>query len=77
MPISTKRSGLMDGIFGRETEAAVKRFQSMQGLVADGMVGPKTLGKLDAIYVERERVERLRLMSEVAAPGSVSRWYLT
>ena len=31
-----------DGIFGRKTEAAVKKFQSDNQLVADGIVGAKT-----------------------------------
>ncbi len=31
-----------DGIFGPETEAAVKAYQSRHGLVPDGIVGPKT-----------------------------------
>jgi putative chitinase len=35
-----------DGIFGPGTERIVKEWQSSQGLVADGIVGPKTLGKL-------------------------------
>ena len=32
----------IDGVFGAKTEAAVKRFQRAQGLVVDGLVGPRT-----------------------------------
>ena len=35
-----------DGIFGPGTEKIVKHWQSTNGLTADGIVGPKTLGKL-------------------------------
>ena len=35
-----------DGIFGPGTERIVKEWQSANGLTADGIVGPKTLGKL-------------------------------
>ena len=39
-------SGEGDGIFGSATGSAVKRFQTQQGLTADGIAGPQTLAKL-------------------------------
>lgn len=38
--------GKTDGIFGANTEAAVKRFQAANGLTADGIVGKDTYTKL-------------------------------
>lgn len=35
-----------DGIFGRNTKAAVQRFQRSKGLNADGIVGRQTWKKL-------------------------------
>ena len=35
-----------DGIFGPDTKEAVKKFQRKNGLASDGLVGPKTWGKL-------------------------------
>jgi len=35
-----------DGIFGSGTEAAVKAWQTKNGLAADGLVGPNTLAKM-------------------------------
>jgi peptidoglycan hydrolase-like protein with peptidoglycan-binding domain len=40
-----------DGTFGKLTLAAVKNYQSKNGLVADGLVGPLTLAKLNAVVV--------------------------
>ncbi|MED3657098.1 N-acetylmuramoyl-L-alanine amidase [Bacillus velezensis] len=45
---SAKNFGI-DGAYGAKTANAVKRFQSMYGLIADGIYGPKTKAKLDAL----------------------------
>jgi peptidoglycan hydrolase-like protein with peptidoglycan-binding domain len=42
-------TGGVDGIFGATTESAVKRFQKDQGLSQDGIVGPSTWDKIDAL----------------------------
>lgn len=39
--------GTVDGEFGSKTESAVKDFQTKRGLVADGLVGVKTLQAID------------------------------
>ena len=39
-------AGAVDGIFGPQTKSAVIYFQKRNGLVADGIVGPKTLAAL-------------------------------
>jgi peptidoglycan hydrolase-like protein with peptidoglycan-binding domain len=40
--------GPIDGIFGTQTQAAVKAFQLTKGLLADGVVGPQTWAALFA-----------------------------
>lgn len=47
-----------DGIFGSETESAVKQFQVSKGLSEeeqDGKVGPVTLGLMDAHFEDRTK----------------------
>jgi N-acetylmuramoyl-L-alanine amidase len=41
--------GRCDGIFGQQTEAALREFQRNVGLVPDGTVGPRTLKSLDML----------------------------
>src|SRR5690606_17297969 len=39
--------GKADGIFGANTESAVKKFQKAKGLSVDGIVGQKTIAALN------------------------------
>lgn len=40
--IGEKRCGPADGVYGRRTGMAVRWYQNMRGLAADGIVGPQT-----------------------------------
>lgn len=42
-----KNNGI-DGVYGPKTANAVKRFQSVNGLTADSIYGPKTKAKIEA-----------------------------
>lgn len=48
----------VDGDYGPATKAAVMAFQSQQGLTADGIAGPQTQGRVEAL-LGRDRVEHL------------------
>ena len=49
-------SGKIDGIYGKKTVNAVKAYQRKSGLKADGVAGPKTLGKLYEKEIGRAHV---------------------
>jgi peptidoglycan hydrolase-like protein with peptidoglycan-binding domain len=62
---SMKRAG-GDGIFGPETEAAVKAFQQRYDLKPDGLVGPKTLATLEKIIARYPALESPCPVTETA-----------
>ena len=49
----------VDGIFGKETEAAVKEFQRIFNLTPDGIIGPATWYKIVRIYNGVKRLSEL------------------
>lgn len=50
LPVSTRKTGRPDGVFGEETRSAVMSFQSGHPpLKADGVAGEKTLHAMDAL----------------------------
>jgi len=50
----------VDGIFGRRTEAAVRKFQEVFGLSADGIVGAATWNAMVRLYTAVTRLAELR-----------------
>ncbi|KUO74597.1 MAG: hydrolase [Desulfosporosinus sp. BRH_c37] len=46
--------GKVDGIFGSNTQGAVKAFQSAQSLSSDGVVGPITGNRLHTLYATKD-----------------------
>ena len=62
-----------DGIFGTDTEAAVRRFQEIFGLTADGIVGKSTWYYIRRIYNAVRRLNELN--SESIPPEEVTQQY--
>lgn len=62
-----------DGIFGTDTEAAVRRFQEVFQLTADGVVGKSTWYTIQNIYIGVKRLNDLN--SEGITLGEVTQQY--
>jgi peptidoglycan hydrolase-like protein with peptidoglycan-binding domain len=61
-----------DGVFGAQTEGAVKRFQRLRDLVPDGIVGPLTRGALGLRPFSSRSVRRTSTRS-VDVPAALER----
>ena len=61
-------SGKIDGIYGKKTVSAVKAYQRKNGLKADGVAGPKTIGKL---YEKTETETGTPAETNTPSPGTV------
>ncbi len=46
-------SGSVTGHVGNKTKDAIKKFQRDHGLTADGIAGPQTIAKIDAVYASK------------------------
>ena len=55
--LKSLKHGSPDGLFGPETEAAVKEFQKRHNLKADGVAGKLTLELLDQIILRNPPLE--------------------
>ena len=63
LPRSTGRARSPDGIFGAETEAAIKQFQSDHRLKPDGKVGTDTMTVIDSLFPADTHRVRLHFRS--------------
>lgn len=60
-----------DGVLGRQTRRAVKRYQRHHGLSPDGVVGPATAGALGLETTAKSRTRKRTQRSAASRPQSV------
>jgi hypothetical protein len=69
MPVSTRKKGKPDGIFGSETKSVVMAFQAKNTLKVDGIAGAKTIARLDELLAKIEpRPQPPKPPSPIPAP---------
>lgn len=62
-----------DGVFGRQTARAVRRYQARKGLLVDGIVGPQTAGALGISLASVRSARGGRGGRAVRVPGILQR----
>ena len=67
--------GGVDGVWGRNTIAAVRKFQTQQGLEVDGVIGPKTTAALFAATTTTPATSPGTAPAAAAMPGVLLPWF--
>jgi peptidoglycan hydrolase-like protein with peptidoglycan-binding domain len=61
--------GSIDGVFGPLTRNAVRQFQSMRGITADGIVGPQSIGEITTVNTILPATSVLATNARILRPG--------
>jgi peptidoglycan hydrolase-like protein with peptidoglycan-binding domain len=68
MPISTRKTGFPDGIYGKETASVIMKFQARERLQQDGVAGRVTLGRLDEIFARIQARDQAQFQADILLP---------